>query len=87
MCLMHSTQKYGENLFVSFDGGESWTPVLRYPDLFTSMMKFNDVLYVQVAKEPFLQLYRVSAEDNRVNTCPWNAKFRYEKRLYGLHTR
>ena len=60
---------WGE-LVVSFDNGESWAPVLRFPDLFTSMMKFNDVLYVQVAKEPFLQLYSVSAEDNGVTPVP-----------------
>ena len=60
---------WGE-LVVSFDNGESWAPVLRFPDLFTSMMKFNDVLYAQVAKEPFLQLYRVSAEGNGVTPVP-----------------
>ena len=60
---------WGE-LVISFDSGESWAPVLRFPDFFTGMMKFNDVLYVQVAKEPFLQLYRVSVEDNGVTPVP-----------------
>ena len=57
-------------LVVSFDGGESWTPVLRCPEIFTSMMKFDDVLYVKGIKETSPQLFRVSAEDNGLVPVP-----------------
>ena len=48
----------------SSDGGESWAPVLRRPDMLTGMMKFNDMLYVKGVKGTSPQLFRVSAEDN-----------------------
>ena len=54
---------WGE-LVISFDGGESWGSVLRCPEILTSMMKFNDVLYVKGVKGTSPQLFRVSAEDN-----------------------
>ena len=57
-------------LAVSFDGGESWTPVLRCPEILTSMMKFNDVPYVKGVKGTSPQLFRVSAEDNGLVTVP-----------------
>ena len=57
-------------LVVSFDGGESWTPVLRCPEILTSMMKFNDVPYVKGVEGTSPQLFRVSAEDNGLVTVP-----------------
>ena len=60
---------WGE-LVVSFDGGESWTPVLRYPEILTSMMKFNDVPYVKGVEGTSPQLFRVSAEDNGLVPVP-----------------
>ena len=57
-------------LAVSFDGGESWTPVLRCPEMLTSMMKFNDVPYVKGVKGTSPQLFRVSAEDNGLVPVP-----------------
>ena len=54
----------------SFDGGESWTPVLRCPEILTSMMKFNDVPYVKGVKGTSPQLFRVSAEDNGLVPVP-----------------
>ena len=60
---------WGE-LVVSFDGGESWTPVLRCPEILTSMMKFNDVPYVKGVEGTSPQLFRVSAEDNGLVTVP-----------------
>ena len=59
-----------KELVVSFDGGESWAPVLRRPDTFVSMMKFNDVLYVKGIKGTSSQLFRVSAEDNGLVPIP-----------------
>ena len=57
-------------LVVSFDGGESWTPVLRCPEILTSMMKFNDVPYVKGLEGTSPQLFRVSAADNELVTVP-----------------
>ena len=60
---------WGE-LVVSFDDGESWTPVLRCPEILTSMMKFNDVPYVKGVEGGSPQLFRVSAEDNGLVPVP-----------------
>ena len=57
-------------LVVSFDSGESWTPVLRCPEILTSMMKFNDVPYVKGVKGTLPQLFRVSTEDNGLVPVP-----------------
>ncbi len=57
-------------LVVSFDDGESWTPVLRCPDVLTDMMEFNDVLYVKGVNKALPQLFRVSAEDNGLVSVP-----------------
>ena len=62
-----------KELVVSYDGGESWAPVLRYPEGLTSLMKFNDMLYVKGVKgvkEISPQLFRVSAEDNGLAPVP-----------------
>ena len=59
-----------KELVVSFDGGESWSPVLRRPETLTSMMKFNDRLYVKGVKETSPQLFRVSAEDKGLVPVP-----------------
>ena len=55
---------------LSFDGGESWAPVLRRPENFISMREFNDVLYVKGFKGTSAQISRVSAEDNGVTPVP-----------------
>ena len=55
---------------VSYDGGESWAPVLRRPETLTSLMKFNDVLYVKGVNRTSPQLFRVSAEDNGLAPVP-----------------
>ena len=57
-------------LVVSYDGGESWAPVLRSPETLTSMMKFNDMLYVKGVQETSPQLFHVSAEDNGLAPVP-----------------
>lgn len=57
-------------LVVSFDGGESWAPVLRRLETLTSLMKFNDMLYVKGVKGASPQLFRVSAEDNGLAPVP-----------------
>ena len=54
----------------SFDGGESWTPVLHCPETLTDMMEFNDILYVKGVNGTLPQLFRVSAEDNGVTPVP-----------------
>ena len=59
-----------KELVVSFDGGESWAPVLRRPETLTSLMKFNDILYVKGIKETSPQLFRVFAEDNGLAPVP-----------------
>ena len=59
-----------KELVVSFDGGESWAPVLRRPETLTNLMKFNDMLYVKGVKETSPQLFRVSAEDNGLTPVP-----------------
>ena len=59
-----------KELVVSYDGGESWAPVLRRPESLTSLMKFNDRLYVKGVKETSPQLFRVSAEDNGLAPVP-----------------
>ena len=61
--------KIWNGLVVSYNGGESWAPVRRYPEILTSIMNFNDVLYVKGIKgvkwtSP--QLFRISVEDNGV---------------------
>ena len=60
---------WGE-LVVSFDDGESWTPVLHCPDILTGMMEFNDILYVKGVNGALPQLFRVSAEDNGLVSVP-----------------
>ena len=69
---VHNTlyAKIWRELVVSFDGGESWVPVLRCPEILTSMIKFDDVLYVKGIKETSPQLFRVSTEDNGVTPVP-----------------
>ena len=62
--------KTGGEIAGSFDGGESWTPVLRRPDILTSLMKFNDMLYVKGVEGTSPQLFRVSAEDNGLVPIP-----------------
>ena len=57
-------------LVVSFDGGESWTPVLNCPDTLTNMMEFDDILYVKGVNGTLPQLFRVSAEDNGLVPVP-----------------
>ena len=59
-----------QKLVVSFDGGESWAPVLRHPESPTGMMKFDDVLYIKGIKGTSPQLFRISAEDNGVTPVP-----------------
>ena len=59
-----------KELVVSYDGGESWVPVLRCPETLTSLMKFNDMLYVKGVKKVSPQLFRVSAEDNGLVPVP-----------------
>ena len=56
--------KTGGKIVGSFDSGESWTPLLRCPEMLTHMMKFNDILYVKGVNGTSLQLFGVSAEDN-----------------------
>ncbi len=57
-------------LVVSYDGGESWAPVRRFPEILTTIMTFNDVLYAKGTKgvvgRTSPQLFRVSVEDNGV---------------------
>lgn len=60
---------WGE-LVVSFDDGESWTPVLHCPDILTGMMEFNDILYVKGVNGALPQLFRISAEDNGLVPVP-----------------
>ena len=69
---VHNTlyAKISRGLVVSFDGGKSWASVLRCPEILTSMMKFDDVLYVKGIKETSPQLFRVSTEDNGVTPVP-----------------
>ena len=62
--------KTGGEIAGSFDAGESWTPVLRCPEILTSLMKFNDVLYVKGVNGTSPQLLRVSAEDNGLVPIP-----------------
>ena len=62
--------KTGGEIAGSFDGGESWTPVLRCPEILTSLMKFNDVFYVKGVEGTSPQLFRVSAEDNGLVSIP-----------------
>ena len=62
--------KTGGEIAGSFDGGESWTPVLRCPAILTSLMKFNDVFYVKGVEGTSPQLFRVSAEDNGLVPIP-----------------
>ena len=57
-------------LVVSYDGGESWAPVLRRPETLTSLVKFNDMLYVKGVQETSPQLFHVSAEDNGLTPVP-----------------
>ena len=57
-------------LVVSFDGGESWTPVLHCPETLTGMMEFNDILYVKGVNGTLPQLFRVSAEDDGLVPVP-----------------
>ncbi|RKU15940.1 hypothetical protein C6503_13320 [Candidatus Poribacteria bacterium] len=59
-----------KKLVVSFDGGESWSPVLRRPETLTSLMQFNDRLYVKGVQETSPQLFRVSAKDNGLTPVP-----------------
>ena len=59
-----------QQLVASFDGGESWAPVLHRPETLTSLMKFNDRLYVKGVKETSPQLFRVSAEDKGLVPVP-----------------
>lgn len=59
-----------KELVVSYDVGESWAPVPRRPENITSLMKFNDRLYVKGVKETSPQLFRVSAEDNGLVPVP-----------------
>jgi len=59
-----------KELVVSFDGGESWAPVLHRPETLTSLMKFNDRLYVKGIKETSPQLFRISAEDKGLVSVP-----------------
>jgi len=62
--------KIGGEIAGSFDGGESWPPVLRRPDILTSLMKFNDMLYVKGVEGTSPQLFRVSTEDNGLVPIP-----------------
>ena len=70
--------KTATELVASLDGGESWIPVLHpeiavlhYPsEMPTSMMKFNDILYLKGIKETAPQLFRVSAENNGLVPIP-----------------
>ena len=57
-------------LVVSLDGGESWGPVLRSPETLTSLMKFNDMLYVKGVQETSPQIFHVSVEDNGLVPVP-----------------
>ena len=59
-----------KELVVSSDGGESWSSVLRRPETLTSLMEFNDRLYVKGVQETSPQLFRVSAEDNGLVPVP-----------------
>ncbi|MCG9134482.1 sigma-70 family RNA polymerase sigma factor, partial [Candidatus Poribacteria bacterium] len=59
-----------KKLVVSYDAGESWAPVLRSPETLTSLMKFNDTLYVKGVTVTSPQLFRVSAEDNGLTPIP-----------------
>ena len=59
-----------KELVVSYDGGESWAPVLRRPETLTSLTKFNDRLYVKGVNRTSPQLFRVSAEDNGLVPVP-----------------
>ncbi|MYH79632.1 sigma-70 family RNA polymerase sigma factor [Candidatus Poribacteria bacterium] len=59
-----------KELVVSFDGGESWAPVLHRPEMLMNLMKFNDMLYVKGVKGTSPQLFRVSAEDNELVPVP-----------------
>ena len=70
MPIMRSTQQYGKNSLSRMIGGESWVPVRRRPETLTSLMKFNDMLYVKGVKETSPQIFRVSAEDNGLVPVP-----------------
>ena len=59
-----------KELVVSYDRGESWAPVRHRPDTLTSLMKFNDTLYVKGVTVTSPQLFRVSAEDNGLTPIP-----------------
>ena len=62
--------KTGGEIVGSFDSGESWTPLLRCPEMLTHIMKFNDMLYVKGVNGTSLQLFDVSAEDNGLTPVP-----------------
>ena len=62
--------KTGGEIVGSFDGGESWVPLLRCPEMLTHMMKFNDMLYIKGVNGTSLQLFGVSAEDNGLVPVP-----------------
>ena len=70
--------KTSTELVASLDGGESWASILHpdiailqhHPEMPTSMMKFNDSLYVKGIKETAPQLFRVSAENNGLTPVP-----------------
>ena len=59
-----------KQLVASFDGGESWAPVLHHHGTLASLMKFNDRLYVKGVKETSPQLFRVSVEDKGLVPVP-----------------
>ena len=67
--MRYYAKTWGE-LVVSFDGGESWTPVGHCPEVLVNVMKFNDSLYVKGVKGTSPQLLRVSAEDNELVPVP-----------------
>ncbi len=70
--------KTATELVASLDGGESWTRVLHpeiailhyQAEMPTSMMKFNDSVYVKGIKETAPQLFRVAAENNGLVPVP-----------------
>ena len=55
-------------LVVSYDEGGSWAPVRRSPEILSTIMNFNDVLYAKGVNggTGHPQLFRVSVEDNGV---------------------
>ena len=70
-----STQKglyanIGRELVTSYDGGESWVPVVGSSKNLASLAKFDDAIYARGLREMSPQLFLLSAENNAVIPVP-----------------